>query len=435
VRQRGDQPVIKNRWWIVAASVIGLVVGQGAVELYCFGVFLKPLSDGIGLTRGTLSSGLLTASVFTALATPIVGWLIDRYGSRAVMLPGIAAFALAMAARSTLHPSSLALVYVLFVLSGIFGAVQTPIIYAAIVCKWFDRERGLALGLAMAGTGLGVVIVPQTMDFVIQASGWRTAYLFLGTMIFACAFLPVALFVREPSVSDRAQPGTLASVPGSTIAEAVTQSWRFWSLGLAFLIGGICIFGTLVHAVAILTDRGISSQAAAAALSAAGLAMIVGRVASGYCLDRFHGPCIAITSFVVPMAGIALLSSGIAGPAPFVGILLCGVGTGAQIGLQPFFASRYFGLKSIGAISGAMFSLFLIGTGVGPYISGACFDIWHSYVPALVSYVVALGVASLLFAPLGPYPFAAALGQQDSQGGARGAADIRKTVTPSLQET
>jgi MFS family permease len=98
---------LRNRWWIVAASVVALTVGQGTIELYCFGIFLKPLSDDIGLTRGTLSSGLLTASVSTALATPIVGLLIDRYGGRAVMLPGIAAFALAMAARSILQSSPL----------------------------------------------------------------------------------------------------------------------------------------------------------------------------------------------------------------------------------------------------------------------------------------------------------------------------------------
>jgi len=413
----GTIAALRNRWWIVAASVIGLAVGQGTIELYCFGVFLKPLGDDIGLTRGTLSSGLLMASVITALATPIVGLLIDRYGCRTVMLPGIAAFALAIAARSTMQSSPLPLVYVLFSLSGVFGAVQTPIIYAAIVCKWFDRERGLALGLAMAGTGLGVIVVPQIVNFFIHAAGWRSAYLFLGAVIFACAFLPVALFVREPSASDRAQsdiPGNAANLLGSTIAEAVTRSWRFWSLGLAFLVGGIAIFGTLVHAVAILADRGIAANAAVAALSVAGVAMIVGRVASGCCLDRFHGPYVAIASFLVPMAGIALLASGISGLAPFIGILLCGTGMGAQIGLQPFFASRYFGLKSIGAISGAMFSLFLIGTGVGPYISGVCFDIWHSYVPALVFYVIALGIGSVLFVPLGPYPFSAVRGQRRS---------------------
>jgi MFS family permease len=399
---------LESRWWIVAAAVVGLVVGEGTINLFCFGVFLKPLRDELGLSRGTLSSALLIASLTTALATPIAGALIDRYGSRAVMLPGIALFGVAVAARAMLQPSSIAPMYALFLLAGLSGAVQTPIIYAAIICRWFDRNRGLALGIAMAGTGLGVLIVPQMINLVVNVVGWRTAYLVLGALIFACAFLPVSLFVREPL--DYRGPGATGAAKttaaGSTLAEVVTRSWRFWCLGAAFLVGAACIFGTLAHAIAILTDREMDSRTATAAVSVAGLAMIAGRITTGYALDKVQGPSIAIVSFLVPAAGIALLAIGPAGVASFAGVVLCGLGQGAQVGLQPYFASRYFGLKSIGAISGAMFSLFLIGTGVGPCISGASFDHWTSYGPVLIGYALALSLASMLFLLLGPKPFA-----------------------------
>jgi len=404
----------RNRWWIVAASVIGLAVGQGSIMVFCFGIFLKPVSATLGLSRGTMSLGLLFAAAASALATPVVGLLIDRHGNRIVMLPGIAMFALAVAALSTLQSSPLALVYILLALAGLFGAVQTPIVYAALICKWFDRERGLALGLAMAGVGLGALIVPQLAALAIRTCGWRTAYLILSAMIFAFALVPVALFVREPSGLGRAERDHRdgrPSLPGLTIAHALTQSWRFWSLNAAFFIGGMSIQGTLAHVVAMLTDRGFGFQGAAAAFSSAGLAMIVGRVASGYSLDRFHGPSVAIGSFIAPAVGIALLASGLSGPVPLLGILLCGLGVGAQIGLQPFFASRYFGLKSIGAISGVMFGSFLAGLGLGPYLSGVCFDTWHSYVPDLVAYAIVLAAASILFVPLGPYPFASRPGR------------------------
>jgi predicted MFS family arabinose efflux permease len=168
----------------------------------------------------------------------------------------------------------------------------------------------------------------------------------------------------------------------------------------------VSIHGTLIHSVALLTDRGIGVQAAAAIYSSVGLAMTAGRVACGYCLDKLHGSIISIGSFVIPMVGIGLLATGIGGAVPLLGILLCGLGMGAQIGLQSFFPSRYFGLKAIGAISGVIFGLFLAGVGLGPYISGVSFDTWHSYIPAFVGYLVALTVAALFFAPLGPYPFA-----------------------------
>jgi MFS family permease len=399
---------LRNRWWIVAASVIGLAFSQGSINLYCFGLFLKPIGDDLGLNRGTLSLGVLCSSVICALATPVVGRLIDRFGNRAVMLPGIACYSASIAALASLRSSPQELVYVLFGLSGLFGAVQTPIVYAVLICKWFDRERGLALGLAVSGVGLGVMLVPQLASFAIDDYSWRTAYLILSVMILAGAFVPVALFVREPPESSRppvGQSGDMHGLPGLTVTQALTRSWQFWSLSLAFFIGAVAIFGTITHVVPMLADRGFGLHAAAMALSSVGVAMIAGRIGSGYLLDRFNGPGVAIGAFLIPMAGIVLLASGQAEYTPFLGVVLCGVGVGAQIGLQPFFVSRYFGLKSIGAISGVMFALFLAGTGVGPFISGVSFDTWHSYLPALTGYATALVIAATLFVPLGSYPF------------------------------
>jgi predicted MFS family arabinose efflux permease/PAS domain-containing protein len=400
---------LRNRWWIVVASVIGLAFSQGSINLYCFGLFLKPIGDDLGLSRSVLSLGVLCSSVVCALATPVVGRLIDRFGNRAVMLPGIACYGASIAALAALRASPQEMIYVLFGLAGLFGAIQTPIVYAVLICKWFDRERGLAVGLAVSGVGLGVMLVPQLAGLAIGAYGWRTAYLILSAMILAGAFVPVALFVRDPpqgGYSPGAQSGDVRGLPGLTVTQALTRSWQFWSLSLAFFIGAVAIFGTITHVVPMLADRGFGLQAAATALSSVGVAMIAGRVGSGYLLDRFNGPSVAIGAFLVPMAGIVLLENGQAGFTPFLGVMLCGVGIGAQIGLQPFFASRYFGLKSIGVISGLMFALFLAGTGVGPFISGVSFDTWHSYFPALTGYAAALVIAAMLFVPLGPYPYA-----------------------------
>jgi MFS family permease len=398
---------LRNRWWVVGASMIGIAVGPGTINTFCFAIFLKPVSDDLGVGRNILSSGLLCTNALAAIGTLLAGLLIDRFGNRRVMLPGIAMFAISIAALSTLQASSISLAYVLFGFAGLFGAVQTPAVYAAVICKWFDRERGLALGLAMAGVGLGVLVVPQLAGLTIGAYGWRTAYLALSAMIIVCAFVPIAVFVREPNESSGERcddRGSGASLAGLTIMQALTQ-WRFWSLCAAGFIGGMSMHGTLTQAVAMLTDRGFGSQIAAATFSSAGLAMIVGRVACGYLLDKFNGPRIAIGAFIAPMAGIALLASGAPQPVPLIGILLCGFGVGAQIGLQPYFASRYFGLKSVGAISGATFGSYLVGTGVGSYLSTLCFDMWHSYVPAFIAYVIALGFGSMLLVPLGRYPF------------------------------
>jgi MFS family permease len=193
-------------------------------------------------------------------------------------------------------------------------------------------------------------------------------------------------------------------LPGTEAGTAL-KSWRFWALALAFFLGVMAINGTIVHIVALLTDRGLALQVATGALSAAGIAIIAGRIVCGWCLDRFWGPYVAICFFAVPMIGIALLGSGAAGPVPLIGAMLCGAGIGAEIDLMAFFVSRYFGLKAYGKIYGLMFMLFNIGTGLGPALSGRAFDIFHSYGQIFVVYEVALAITCVLFVPLGPYPY------------------------------
>ena len=150
----------RNRWWMVFASVLGLTVNTGVVSVFLFGVFVKPVSDDLGLGRGTLGSALIVPSFFTAFATPLFGKAIDHFGIRAVHLPMIVAYALTTAALSLLQPS-LAIVYMLFALHNVSGTGQSPVAYSKTLGGWFDKDRGLALGIAIAGVGLGVIIIPQ----------------------------------------------------------------------------------------------------------------------------------------------------------------------------------------------------------------------------------------------------------------------------------
>lgn len=406
--------MFRNRWWVVAASVFGLIVGTGAINIFAFGVFLKPVTADLGVGRGYFASGLVFNSLLTSLFCPIVGSLIDRWGTRRVMMPGILLYALTTAAYSQLTAAPFTL-YLIVGLAGIAGAVQTPVAYAAIISQWFDRKRGVALGVAMAGVGLGVVLIPQIAAALIAAFGWRPAYLGLGLTVFLFAFVPVALFMREPphlSVGRTAGTRALRAVsiallPGVSFVDAVLRSWRFWALTLAFFLAVVAINGTLTNVIALLTDRGVPLQVATGALSAAGMALILGRILSGWCLDRFFGPHVAICFFLVPMLGIGLLASGAGGVVPLLGAILCGLGVGAEVDLMAFFVSRYFGLRSYGKVYGTMFAFFSFGTGLGPYIGGAVYDRFHSYGPAFVIFEGALFCTCLLFMRLGPYAFPA----------------------------
>ncbi len=353
--------IFANRWWIVFATICGLIVGGGAINVFAFGVFLKPITTELGVGRAMFSSALTMHAALAALSCPAIGWLVDRWGARRIMIPGLLIYALATASYALIQASPFAITFLIFAVTGIVGGVGTPIPYATVITQWFDRQRGLALGIGIAGVGLGVALVPQLAAALIAEFGWRAAYLGLGIAVLVIAFVPVAIFLREPPKAARAANGTpTVPLPGIAAGEAF-RSGLFWGLAIAFFLDVIAINGTLTHIVALLTDRGIALQTATATLSGVGIALILGRILSGWCLDRMWGPYVAVTFFVLPMIGIALLASGMTGVVPFVGAITLGLGIGAEVDLMAFFTGRYFGARNYAKIYGTIFGVFAFG--------------------------------------------------------------------------
>ena len=395
--------IFRNRWWVVFASVLGLIVGAGSINVFAFGVFLKPISDDLGLGRGVISSAAGMTSILSAIASPFFGRMIDKWGIRPVLLPSIVLFALAVAALSFLRASPLYL-YLLFPLVGLTSVGQTPAAYSKAISAWFDRDRGLALGVALAGVGLGTAIIPQLSSFLIGSFGWRMAYVGLGGAIILLALIPATLCIHEPRI-DKTRVAAQPATTGLTLREATLHSWRYWALTVAFFLSAAAINGTLTHVVPLLTDRGLSVSVAVGALSMSGIAIVIGRIFSGWCLDKIFGPYVAIAFFLCPLTGIILLYSGFAGPVPMIGTILCGFGIGAEFDLMAFFVGRYFGMKSFGALYGLMFGISQFGNAVGSNIMGWSYQLLHSYAPAFVLFGIALLATCVLLLPLGPYPF------------------------------
>jgi len=394
---------MSNRWLVVVASALALIVGQGAINVFAASVFIVPVSGHLAVGRGVIATAIGLSSLVTALATPFFGRLIDARGIRPTLITSIALFALATSALSLLQPSTL-VIFALFAVSGLFAVGQNPTAYSKLIVAWFDRQRGLALGLTLAGVGLGTALVPRLAARLIGAWGWRSAYVGLGIAIMVLAFLPVTLFLREPVSLRRATESDAPALPGMSFAEA-RRSRQYWSLTAAFLFGALAINGTLVHVVALLTDRGLTLAAATGALSASGLALIGGRVVAGYVMDRVFAPYVAIFFLAWPMAGIGILASGLAGSWPLVGTVMLGAGVGAEIDLMSFLVGRYFGLRAFGVLHGVMFAVFLIGQAIGASLMGWVFQLRQSYLPGFQLFEVLLAVACVLLASLGPYRY------------------------------
>lgn len=401
--------LFRNRWWIVFASVLGVSVSNGAITI-SFAEFLKPMAHSLALGRGEISSAIGLALITTAVASPLFGRMLDRWGVRPVLLPSILLFAATVAALSRLEASPVQL-YALFALVGFAGAGQTVTGYSKAVSSAFDSNRGLALGIALSGVGLGVVLVPTVTALFISYAGWRSAWVGLGMTIVVLAFVPVLLCVRE--VKPVLAPGSgeaAARPPRGLTTGAALAGWRFWVLFVAFFLVATAALGTLSHIVALLTDRGLPLNAATAALSASGAAIIAGRILSGICLDRFFGPHVAVGFFACPIFGIVLLWHGAAGIAPILAAVLCGLGVGALHGLTAFFVGRYFGLRSFGTLFGMVSGASLAGFAAGSNVLGWTYQVLGSYEPAEMAVVLLLIVACSLFLTLGPYPFPAPAG-------------------------
>lgn len=409
--------ISRNPWKIVAGATVGLVAGNGPVMQFTFGVLLLPVAQSLQVERGTISLALLAGLLMTGIATPFIGMAIDRYGVRAVALRAILLFALAMAAIG-LGTTSVASFIALYAVAGIAAAGQSPVTYCKVITGAFDSKRGLALGVAMAGVGLGAALMPYLARLMTAQWGWRSAYLGLGLLTILLAWPAMALWVTRRSDAGTHRAAA-APATGLTGKEALRTA-MFWKLAVIFFIVAMAASGVTAHIVPLMTDRGVPVAQATAALSAAGMALIAGRLLAGYLLDRIFAPFVAALFFAMPLVGVALLlfttSASLAVPAA----LLVGLGLGAEVDLIAFLQSRYLGLRAFGQIYGYLFAVFMLGSGLGPFLMGMSFQMLHDYAPALYLLMALLAVSCLALLRFGPYVYGStpgqAAGEQNDEG-------------------
>jgi MFS family permease len=397
-----------SRWWIVFGATASMLVAQGPVILYTLGLFIKPLNLEFGWDRASISAAGGIAAISSAITIPFVGSMMDRWGVRTVLLP-IVVLCAASVALIALTPKSIVVFMLFFAITGVLGAGQGPLGYAKTVAAWFDDRRGLALGITMSGIGLGAALVPQYTQFLIGNFGWRVAYIGLGLLTLMVAFPAVFLFIREPTKAKAAagehapSPASESRPPDLEVRE-VLGGRRFWLIACALLLVSTVTQGLVVHTVPLLTDKDYSPEAAAALMIAVGLSTMVGRLLSGYLVDRIFAPFVAAFFFLLPCLGVYLLDSTI---SPVAGIITLGLASGTEIDMIGFLTSRYFGMKRFGQLYGYLFASFVVGSAVGPSIMGLSFERLHSYEPALWTFGAFMLVASAAILCLGSYRYPA----------------------------
>ena len=300
-----SRPVLFRGWWIVAVTAVGQSLGVGTMLMYTFGVFAKPLAAEFASNRGAISLAVSLLNIMVTINAPAAGWLVDRFGGRRVIVISILALAVCLFALSRMTPPLWQL-YGLYALAGIAGVASSPVAYSRVVANWFDRRRGLALGLSSAGVGVGAFIMPSLAHFFIEQYSWRRAYTALGCASLLIAAPVVALFLRgspqEVGLSPDGVKETRAHDPRAGISAGMTapealRTLTFWQLCFIFFCVSASANGTITHLASLLTDQGVSGRSAALATSLFGAATILGRVGNGYLVDRFFAPYVAAALF------------------------------------------------------------------------------------------------------------------------------------------
>jgi MFS family permease len=399
-------------WWIVLVAGIGLSVHAAPILTFTFGVFLKSFSQEFSWSRGQASLAVSLLTLGVTVAAPFLGRLVDRFGARRVILPSTLLFGVGVLSLYFLS-AHLWHFYTIFLCLGVVGSGTTAVPYAKVISRWFDRQRGLALGLALVGASVGIAAMPSVAQALITSVGWRSTYVFLGLLTMGITFPVVGLFLTETPQQMGLWPDGEANAaataakklepePGLSSREA-RYTATFWLLvSAAFLISASFV-GCLIHLVPLLTDRGVSAQSAALATSVGAGGALLARAGTGYLLDRFFVVYVAVPFFCGSALGILLLWSGVAEGLAFVAAVLVGLGQGAEFDILPYAISRYFGLLAFGEIYGYTFAAVTLGAAVGPFVMGVSFDATGSYSLALISFAVATFTAAGLMLGLGPY--------------------------------
>jgi MFS family permease len=363
--------------------------------------------------RAAVSLGFTLHLIAGAASAPLVGWLVDRYGSRRVILSATVMFALSLLLNKV-FTANIWQFYLFCVALGLLINGMGPIPYGNLVSHWFDRRRGLALGLMMIGLGSGAMIMPSLAQQLIGRFGWRATYAALGGGVLLIAMPVVAAFLRDrpqdqgllPDGASLKNSSAASKTPPGLSAHDAWHSGTFWLMVCAFFLVSAGVQGCLIHTTAMLSDRGIPAPMAALGSSLVGAAVLLGRVGTGYLLDRLFAPHVATAFFGGAALGIALFWLGTT-PVAFLGAFLIGLGLGAEVDLIAYLISRYFGLRAFGRVYSSAFAAFALAGSLGPLIMGASFDRTGSYRVALVTLLAATLVAAVLMTRLGPYRYLA----------------------------
>jgi len=403
-------------WTIVAVSFITLGIAFGI--WYSFSVFFVAIQKEFGSTRAATAGVFSVFMVVQSGAAILIGFLLDRFGPRKVLPIGSALIVIGLMASSRINS-----IWQLYLFYGVVTAVGICSIgypsHSIFLPNWFVKKRGLAIGIAMAGIGIGMQVLVPFAQHIISLYGWRVAYWVLAAIVLIMVIPLTAVFQRrnprEVGAFPDGEKGARNSTETSrkdpsltTSAELHSTQWtlrntlrtrRFWFLFLTFFFTSLAIQGTLIHQVAHVVDKGFSAEKGALIFGLVGILGSVGKILFGYLSDRIG----RTKAFTIGMGCtfFGVINLMILQPAHlhplYAYAIFFGLGYGSIAPIFPAHAADLFHGAHFGKIYGSLSMAGGIGGATGTWLSGKIFDLTSSYRIAFLIVLSSIILMVILF--------------------------------------
>ena len=395
-------------WWIVVVCIVVTMLHAGA-SFYAFSRFLPTLLDEFESGATVIAGAASLYMLVVGLTGPIAGKLTDKYGPKKLIVIGAVIGAGGLMLLGVANAVWHLYVFYFIVGIGMSGAGFVPV--GVAVSNWFDRRRGVAMGITMAGVSLGAIVIAPLAHYLIVGTGWRMAFVILGAMCAVLIVIPVMFVMRNRpedmgllpdgarpvvngevsarhSMSDPSGPGGISNTEESSWTLSMAfRSLPFWLVLATFFFAGIVVAGVLQHEVNILKGMGIPLAAASFALGLTGGIGGVGKVLFGFVADRFTPKYASILCIALQIVGLIILMMTHTTAMVWVFVFVYGFAMGGWLTLEPLITGQFFGMASFGTIFGWVLAAAAVGSGLGPIIMGAIYDATGDYFVGLVIFL------------------------------------------------
>lgn len=399
-------------WVIVAIAFVSTGVWSGMRTT--FSVFLVVLLDQFPWSRAAIAGVQSLSFIVYTFTAPLVGGLLDRFGPRRVILPGIVLLSGGLILCASLQ--NLLQFYLFYGVIVAFGVTFVSIVpYSTILSNWFEKRRGLANGIAVSGMGLGTFLLVPLTQYVAGTAGWRVAFVVLGGLVFLLLFPISALYLRHRPADVGLEADGKESEKGKKKKELVVldpawaatrwtlkraaREWRFWSMLIFAFLVIIPIYLLVTHGMRILADHGFDRMTAAFMVAVIGMIGSVFRIFWGWLSDRI-GREITYTmgATLIALAALFLLLLESGGNRMYAYLFVFCFGSGWGVTAPTFMSvsADLFQGRTFGMIYGVTEATIGFGSAIGPWVGGFIFDRTGSYYLAFLL-AIAVSLLSCLF--------------------------------------